>query len=120
MVKVLIIDDDPDIRTVMNVVLKKNGYIVDTAAREEEVFPKVASFKPQVILLDVLLSGADGRMICKQLKEDHATAHIPVIMCSAHPAAGKSNYGAEGFLSKPFSAELLLKTIQKYIPQPDI
>ena len=118
MVKVLIIDDDPDVRTMMDIVLRKKGFTVDTAARQEEVFEKIAAFQPEVILLDVLLSGADGRLICRQIKNDKRMAHIPVIMCSAHPgAATKGDYGADDFISKPFSEEILLETINKHIMQ---
>ena len=61
MARVLIIDDDPDVRTVMDILLKKQGYEVETASRKEEALVKLAEFKPSVVLLDVLLSGSDGR-----------------------------------------------------------
>jgi DNA-binding response OmpR family regulator len=117
MAKILIIDDDPDIRTVMNILLKKQGHEVDTASKEEEVFDKLQQFAPTVILLDVLLSGADGRKICKRIKESEATKNIPVIMFSAHPgAAGKINeYGADDFIAKPINTDKLLEKITKQI-----
>src|SRR2546426_8248490 len=68
MEKILIIDDDPDVITVLQLLLKKKGYDVATASREGEAYEKVASFHPDLIVMDVLLSGVDGRDICRKLK----------------------------------------------------
>lgn len=121
MARILIIDDDPDIRTVMNILLKKQGHEVATAAREEEALEKIKQFNPSVILLDVLLSGADGRKICMDLKQNEATKDIPVIMFSAHPgAADKIHlYGADDFISKPVNADRLLEKISRQLKQPE-
>ena len=121
MAKILIIDDDPDIRTVIDILLKKKGHEVETASRQEEVFDKLQSFDPAVVLLDVLLSGADGREICKNIKENEKTRHIPVIMFSAHPSAADriSEYGADDFLSKPVNSDLLLEKVTKQIKQTE-
>ena len=102
MFRILVIDDDPDIRTVLNILLRKQGFEVETASKKEEVFGKIEAFKPSMILLDVLLSGYDGRKVCQEIKDDPQTKDIPVIMFSAHPgAAGKfESYGADDFISK--------------------
>ena len=119
MARILIIDDDPDIRTVMKILLKKQGHEVDTAARREEALEKVEQFNPSVILLDVLLSGADGRKICMDLKQNEATKNIPVIMFSAHPGAADKihQYGADDFISKPVNADRLLEKIGRQLKQ---
>lgn len=117
MTKVLIIDDDPDVRTVMNILMKKQGYAVETASKKEEVFEWLREFHPSVILLDVLLSGADGREICKEIKSNEETKHIPVMMFSAHPSAGDNfeTYGADDFIQKPINTEILLEKIDLLI-----
>lgn len=117
--RILIIDDDPDIRTVMTIVLKKNGFDVQSASRESEVFGSIESFQPHLILLDVLLSGADGRVICEHIKTQPATAGIPVIMCSAHPAVLKQEVPADDFLSKPFTEEVLIEKIQRQLAKKE-
>lgn len=121
MAKILIIDDDPDIRTVMNILLKKQGHEVETAAKEPEAFEKIRQFNPSVILLDVLLSGADGRKICKDIKADAATKNIPVIMFSAHPGAADKidAYGADDFIAKPINADRLLEKIDRQLHQAE-
>ena len=114
MSRILVIDDDPDIRSVMSLLLKKQGYEVETASRKEEIMDKISNFHPAVILLDVLLSGSDGRTICRELKEGALTRNIPVIIFSAHPGAGEKSkeYGADDFISKPFHMETLLTKLK--------
>ena len=65
----------------------------------------------------LLLSGADGRVICKNLKAEDETRHIPIIMVSAHPSAGRSirEAGADEFLEKPFEMEALLNKVAKHL-----
>jgi DNA-binding response OmpR family regulator len=112
--KVLIIDDDPDIRTVMEILLRKNGYEVETASRRENALEKLQEFRPSIILLDVLLSGSDGRDLCREIKAEEATRNTPVIMFSAHPGAADNiaSYGADDFISKPFNADALLEKLR--------
>ncbi len=114
MKKILLIDDDPDIITVLQVLLKKKGYEVATASREQEAYQQVAVFKPHLIVLDVLLSGVDGRAICKKLKNSPASKHIPIIMFSAHPSAQKNmeDFGADDFIPKPFESSKILERIE--------
>ena len=77
------------------------------------MLPKTYSVKLDCILLDVLISGHDGRVICKQLKSNRETSHIPVIMFSAHPGAAASiaEYGANDFIAKPFDVNNLMKKV---------
>lgn len=116
MIKVLIIDDDPDIRTVMNILLKKNGFEVETASRREEALEILKDYDPSLILLDVLLSGTDGRELCQEIKTDQRLKDVPVIMISAHPGAAENieSYGAVDFLTKPVNSELLLEKVNKF------
>ena len=106
MKKILLIDDDPDVITVLQLMLKKKGYEIGTASREDEAYMQVDLFEPDLIVLDVLLSGVDGREICKKLKASEKFKHIPIIMFSAHPGAQKNmeDFGADDFLPKPFES----------------
>jgi DNA-binding response OmpR family regulator len=114
MKKILLIDDDPDIITVLQLLLKKKGYEIATASREEEAYDQVAVFQPHLIVLDVLLSGVDGRTICKKLKNSESSKHIPIIMFSAHPSAQKNmeDFGADDFIPKPFESSKILERIE--------
>ncbi|MEO9004685.1 MAG: response regulator [Ginsengibacter sp.] len=117
MSRILVVDDDTDILSVMEILLTMKGFEVEVTAKGENTVPKIYSFKPDLILLDVLISGHDGRTICKQLKSDKATQHIPVIMFSAHPGAAAtiSDYGANDFIAKPFDVNHLLQKVNEQL-----
>ena len=114
--KILVVDDDESILEAVSLVLREEGYNVATNMKSESVYQEVESFKPNAIILDVLLSGNDGRTICKNLKADEKTKDIPIIMVSAHPSAeeGIQKYGADDFLAKPFQLEDLLEKVEKF------
>ena len=117
MAKILLIDDDPDVRKMMGVMLKKEGYEVKTASRREEALEILEKEKPSLILLDVLLSGSDGRELCREIKTNEATRDIPVIMLSGHPSASQQfeSYGANDFIAKPFQTDSLLEKLSRQI-----
>lgn len=110
-------DDDLDILIVMEALLKMNGYEVAVTTKGEEAIFKAESFCPQLILLDVRLSGSDGREICKSLKSAQTTCNIPVIMVSAHPSGitDMKKYGADDFIAKPFDVKFLLNRIENLV-----
>ena len=110
--KLLIIDDDEDISAMLFLLLRKD-FDVAVITKSEEIFPKIKNFQPDIILLDVYLTGYDGRVICKQLKFHPDSKHIPVIMVSGSDEILQTveKYGANDFIQKPFKAEELLYKI---------
>jgi DNA-binding response OmpR family regulator len=117
MKKVLVIDDDRDILEAVQMILDSGGYDSDVTTKGDETYIKIDTYQPDLIILDVLLSGNDGRTICKNLKSDAATKKIPIIMISAHPTAKDSTKecGADSFVAKPFSVVELLAEVKNYI-----
>lgn len=117
MKKILLIDDDPDVRSVMSILLQKQGYAVETASRKEEAWERIKQEPPALILLDVLLSGADGRELCREIKALPETSSIPVIMFSGHPSAGLQfeSYGADDFIPKPIKTQALLDKMSQQV-----
>lgn len=115
--KVLVIDDDEGILEAIGYVLEDGGFEVKKISSGKEVKNIIRTFGPDVILLDMLLSGTDGREICRQIKNDSKTKNIPVIMTSAHPSAQESvaSFGPNDFLAKPFEIETLLNKINKLL-----
>lgn len=115
---ILVVDDDEGIAEVVQIVLEGEGYSVQTSMNGA-IFQELdyQGYLPDLILLDVLLSGEDGRAICQHLKSNDKTKHIPVIMLSAHSDANKlaSDSGADDFLEKPFDVDVLIDIVQKYI-----
>jgi DNA-binding response OmpR family regulator len=117
MSKILVVDDDLDILVVMEILLSMKGFEVDVTAKWENTFEKIRVFKPNLILLDVLISGNDGRTICRQLKSQKDTKDIPIIMFSAHPSAAATirEYGADDFIAKPFDVNDLLAKVNSQL-----
>src|SRR5476649_2702880 len=114
--KILVVDDDPDILEGISIILETEGFTVDTTSEAEKTYERIEKFNPDLILLDVLMSGSDGRTICKNLKSKANTKKIPVIMISADPSAksGSLLAGANEFISKPFDIDDLIKAIRKF------
>jgi DNA-binding response OmpR family regulator len=118
--KILIIEDDIDIAEALTYSLEFVGYEVSKALADSyhDVFhPKNKDNFPHLVLLDILLSGKDGREICKELKSDNKTKHIPIIMMSAYPDAHESvkKAKANDFLPKPFDINDLLAKIHMHM-----
>ena len=112
-VHVLLIDDNEDILFMLEAMLKIKGYKVTVKKNTDKIETAVTTINPDVIIMDMLLSGADGREICRQLKANTALAKIPVIMISAHPEAKTHclNAGANYFVEKPFEMTEILQTV---------
>lgn len=116
MAKILVVDDDESILDALTYILEDAGHAVAAIPKGEWVYKKIQTFKPTIILLDILLSGTDGRTICMKLKKDRNTKNIPIVMISAHPSARVSSVkaGADDFIAKPFGIEELLRKVKKY------
>lgn len=115
--RILVVDDEPDILEFLQVILEEEGYAVVTSDKGEYLEQLHNGGLPHLILLDVLLSGKDGREIVKYLKNQQETKHIPVIMFSAHPSAEETarQAGADDFLAKPFNIDVMLEKISHYL-----
>jgi DNA-binding response OmpR family regulator len=109
---ILIVEDDSDIAEAMQFLLEIEGYEVRVEERAEYSVLFEHAF-PDLIILDVFVSGTDGRSLCKQIKTQPSTKEIPVLMVSAHPAIEETvrQCGADDFLAKPFDIDVLLEKI---------
>lgn len=114
---VWILDDDMSVREIMEVILSEEGYHVKTYATENELIESLENERPSLLFLDILLSGADGREIAKQLKSDPRYNDIPIIIMSAnHRFLMETEHTiANDILTKPFEMNDLLRKTQKYI-----
>jgi len=112
--KILAVDDDLFILDALTELLKYSGYDVESTPNGEDVFKKIDECVPDLILLDVMLAGLDGREICKKIKSTESTKNIPVIMVSATPAVNQTvrDFGANDFVAKPFDIFQLLNKIE--------
>lgn len=117
MKKVLVADDNPDILWVVEFLLKKNGFEVITTLDGNDVIPTVREKSPDLVLLDVFLSGVDGRDLCNSIKTSEKTKDIPVIMFSAHTNLSDvmEVCKADDFVAKPFDSHFLIDKINQHI-----
>lgn len=113
-IDVLVIDDDPDLCLLMESLLKFANHKVQRLTNPVFLEEKLAKYSPDMILMDMLLSGSDGRDICSYLKKNEETKHITIMMISAHPDAEKTcrDAGADDFLGKPFDMDVFLKKVE--------
>jgi len=114
MKKILVVDDDWDILDAMETLLSEEGYVCQTTPRGEEVEEKVKSFLPDYLVIDILLSGTDGRDIVKHLRSLDEAKSLKILMVSAHLTAGEGvgAVGADCFLGKPFEVDRLLDVLK--------
>jgi len=114
--KILVADDDPGIRDIFKIIFERAGYSIEIKEDAEEVLRNNFTI-PDVFLIDKLLSGYDGLDICRYLKNNPLTSHIPVIMVAASPDIGITaiKAGADDFVEKPFDLKYLLKVIERNI-----
>ena len=95
------------------------GYRVESLSLPGQLPQVMANFSPRMLLMDMLLSGTDGRDICRKLKLDPATSHIKIMMMSAHPDADRScrEAGADEFISKPFDMDLFIAKVKTQLEE---
>ena len=114
--KILVIDDEPEITEIIHAFLSNAGYKVEIENSSVEGIAKAKVFKPDVILLDIMMPVMDGYEVCGQLKKDPQTTHIPVLFLTGKDAkddAGMSfQSGGDLFIKKPFSCERLLNMVK--------
>jgi CheY-like chemotaxis protein len=115
--KILIAEDDKAIIEVVKIILENEGYIIIATDREEAIYDALKEHTPDLILLDIWLSGEDGGQIAKHLKEKEDTKHIPIVIMSANNETEKitKDAGADDFLLKPFNIDDLLYIVKKHL-----
>lgn len=113
--KILVADDDGAILDAVKIMLEMCGYEVITT-QDGRTIDVMLEESPDVLLLDIWMSGIDGRTICKHLKQIDKTKNIPIIMVSASKDVSISarDAGADDFLAKPFEMNDLLALVEKY------
>lgn len=106
-------DDDPDIGTMIKMMLEYKGYMVIVSDRADLAQQALNNGGVDLIIMDMLLSGVNGTDLCVDLKKNPSTSRIPVIMISAHPNAKEIclEAGADEFISKPFDMNDILSKI---------
>jgi DNA-binding response OmpR family regulator len=114
--KILVADDDPAILDVMSLMLEDAGYLVQLCEDGEKVYQMTGEY-PDLLILDIWMSGTNGRDVCRYIKSQKRLRTIPVIMFSANREGARIAHeaGAEDFIAKPFDMNDLLSKIESMI-----
>lgn len=116
--KILVIDDDPDILEILDIIFKQEGYdvILSETGHEPE---HIQAINPDLVLLDITLKGSDtnGGEICVKIKSRPETSHLPVIMVSSEDNIKEISEmcGANAYISKPFKVSQLINKINELL-----
>ena len=122
MAKVMIIDDSQDLLEIFSLILKMKGFEAKTISSQDTIQISLAEFMPDVILLDVVLDGADGRQVCKEIKNN--AKKIPIILISANPnlLQNYEEWKADAVIEKPFDIKTVINQVSivlnRYQPAP--
>ena len=113
--RILVVDDEMDIRELLNFTLSKEGYDVISTGNGNDAIPMIEKHAPDLVILDGMLPGMDGNDICYKLKNNKATMNIPVIMLSARTDETDQiiglRLGADDYIPKPFSPKILIAKV---------
>jgi CheY-like chemotaxis protein len=112
---IMVVDDNPDIVTIVKTILEVKGYVVQSAYSGQEVLGLLEKQKPDLIILDVMMPQMDGLEVLTRLKGDTGTASIPVILLTAkvqyEDVLGGYKMGADYYITKPFTSTQLINGI---------
>ena len=113
MPKILVVDDDPSIRMRVSTTLELEGYEVVTAEDGFAGLRAIEAFKPDCVLLDVMMPGLDGHQVLKRIRSAEDSPALPVVMLTAYSDDANAwqawTEGVDYFLAKPFDADELLR-----------
>lgn len=113
--KILVIDDEPEITEIIDAFLQNEGYTVKVENNPQNALNLAEEFKPDLILLDIMMPGTDGYQVCNLIKENPRLGDTPVIFLTGKDSKddqGKSfQVGGDMFIKKPFSCDRLLEIV---------
>jgi DNA-binding response OmpR family regulator len=119
--RILIVDDEPSIAKILRKQMEVAGFEVQVAVDGQEGLSKVREWKPELVILDVMLPKMNGHEVCAAVKGDDAVKQIPIIMLTAKAQRQDQDealkHGAEGYLTKPFQLEELLTKVKTLLPK---
>ncbi|HKW02858.1 MAG TPA: response regulator transcription factor [Vicinamibacterales bacterium] len=115
MSRVLVVEDSADIADLIRHYLERAGHTVEVVASGNDALPRARKTSPEIVILDLMLPGMDGLLVCQALRHDRSTAAIPVIMLTARGEEADRvrglELGADDYVTKPFSPKELVARV---------
>lgn len=123
MARILVVDDDPNSRKIVELMLQSQGYELGFVENGQEAVIEAERQRPDLIFMDMLMPVLDGKQAVALLKQNPRTASIPVVALTALAFASDRKAaleaGCDDYLSKPFMRRELLEMARRYLPAPD-
>ena len=117
--KILVVEDEESLLKLQSILLTIRGYTVEGVMDGQAALEVVETMNPDLILLDIMLPKIDGFEVCRQVKANEATRHIPVIMLTAKKSMEDrvmgEQAGADMYIIKPYKASIAIETIQRLL-----
>lgn len=115
--RILIVDDDLDLLMLLDRRLKKEGYEIETAASLPEAEEIIATFSPNLVLLDINVNGEDGRQLCWRLKKSEIYKEVKVLIMSGYDYSNSraALFGADHLLPKPLHTDILVHLVEAHL-----
>ena len=117
--KILVVEDEESLLKLQSILLTIRGYTVEGAMDGQAALEAVETMNPDLILLDIMLPKIDGFEVCRQVKANEATRHIPVIMVTAKKSRQDrvmgEQAGADVYITKPYKASMVIETIERLL-----
>jgi len=112
---ILVVEGEQSLRELQTILFSSKGYAVTGVENGDHALEAVAKRPPDLVVLDVTISGADGFQVCRAIKDDSQTAGIPVVILTArkssHDRERGRQAGADAYLTKPFKSSHLLEVV---------
>jgi CheY-like chemotaxis protein len=115
---VLVVDDEPVLRTIVREILHEEGYAVIEAADGRVMLEIMARVRPDLVLMDVMMPGIDGREAYQQLRSNPEHRDVPVVLMSAGVRPIRLDPSIAGFMAKPFDLTQLIELVTRLIGHP--
>jgi DNA-binding response OmpR family regulator len=117
--KILIVEDEESLLKLESILLTSKGYEVHGVGDGQAALDAVIRIKPDLVLLDIMLPEIDGFEVCRRIKSNNDTRHIPVVMLTAKKSredmARGEQVGADWYITKPFKSAMVIETIQRFV-----
>ncbi len=121
--RILIVDDEPNIVTSLEFLMRESSYEVRVARDGDEALRRAASFLPDLILLDVMMPQRSGFEVCQKIRENAALRDVKIVMLTARGRELEKNIGldsgANAYVTKPFSTKELMSTVRGLLHTSD-